>query len=70
MTGREHGVSMVGRISAGESRPKFTERERQVLSFVFEGLANRQIADRVVRQNPSRQKINNLATRVSPAVLV
>jgi two-component system nitrate/nitrite response regulator NarL len=29
------------------SRPKFTERERQVLSFVFEGLANKQIADRL-----------------------
>ena len=29
---------------AGESRAKLTERERQVLSFVFEGLANKQIA--------------------------
>jgi two-component system, NarL family, nitrate/nitrite response regulator NarL len=27
--------------------PKLTERERQVLSFVFEGLANKQIADRL-----------------------
>ena len=28
-------------------RPSLTERERQVLSFVFEGLANKQIADRL-----------------------
>ena len=28
-------------------RSKLTERERQVLSFVFEGLANKQIADRL-----------------------
>jgi two-component system nitrate/nitrite response regulator NarL len=34
-------------VSVGEPRPKFTERERQVLSFVFEGLANKQIADRL-----------------------
>jgi two-component system, NarL family, nitrate/nitrite response regulator NarL len=34
---------------AGEepSRAKLTERERRVLSFVFEGLANKQIADRL-----------------------
>ena len=30
-----------------QSRSKLTERERQVLSFVFEGLANKQIADRL-----------------------
>jgi two-component system, NarL family, nitrate/nitrite response regulator NarL len=29
------------------ARAKFTDRERQVLSFVFEGLANKQIADRL-----------------------
>jgi DNA-binding NarL/FixJ family response regulator len=33
--------------SADQRRLKFTERERQVLSFVFEGLANKQIADRL-----------------------
>jgi two-component system, NarL family, nitrate/nitrite response regulator NarL len=33
--------------SASPRRPKLTERERQVLSFVFEGLANKQIADRL-----------------------
>jgi two-component system nitrate/nitrite response regulator NarL len=32
---------------ANQRRSKFTERERQVLSFVFEGLANKQIADRL-----------------------
>ena len=34
-------------VSMSEPRPKFTERERQVLSFVFEGLASKQIADRL-----------------------
>jgi two-component system, NarL family, nitrate/nitrite response regulator NarL len=32
---------------ASPSRSKLTERERQVLSFVFEGLANKQVADRL-----------------------
>jgi two-component system, NarL family, nitrate/nitrite response regulator NarL len=30
-----------------EARTQLTDRERQVLSFVFEGLANKQIADRL-----------------------
>jgi two-component system, NarL family, nitrate/nitrite response regulator NarL len=30
-----------------QTRAKLTERERQVLAFVFEGLANKQIADRL-----------------------
>jgi len=33
--------------SANQRRPKLTERERQVLSFVFDGLANKQIADQL-----------------------
>lgn len=33
--------------SAGPNARSFTERERQVLSFVFEGLANKEIADRL-----------------------
>jgi two-component system nitrate/nitrite response regulator NarL len=33
--------------SADQRRSKLTERKRQVLSFVFEGLANKQIADRL-----------------------
>src|SRR5271155_440869 len=32
---------------ANQRRSKLTDRERQVLSFVFEGLANKQIADRL-----------------------
>jgi two-component system, NarL family, nitrate/nitrite response regulator NarL len=35
------------RSSDDQSRAKLTDRERQVLSFVFEGLANKQIADRL-----------------------
>jgi two-component system nitrate/nitrite response regulator NarL len=38
------GVEVPG---ANQRRPKLTERERQVLFFVFEGLANKQIADRL-----------------------
>ena len=35
-------------LPSADQRPsKLTERERQVLSFVFEGLANKQIADRL-----------------------
>jgi len=34
-------------VSVDEPRRKFTERGRQVLSLVFEGLANKQIADRL-----------------------
>lgn len=33
--------------SSGRTYSRLTERERQVLSFVFEGLANKQIADRL-----------------------
>ena len=33
--------------SADHTRSRLTERERLVLSFVFEGLANKQIADRL-----------------------
>jgi two-component system, NarL family, nitrate/nitrite response regulator NarL len=35
----EHGIS--------RRRTRLTERERRVLSFIFEGLANKQIADRL-----------------------
>jgi two-component system nitrate/nitrite response regulator NarL len=34
-------------IGAQRSSVRFTERERRVLSFVFEGLANKQIGDRL-----------------------
>jgi two-component system nitrate/nitrite response regulator NarL len=35
-------------VRSADQRPsKLTERERQVLSFVFEGLSNKQIADRL-----------------------
>ncbi len=33
--------------SANQRRPKLSEREMQVLSFVFDGLANKQIADQL-----------------------
>jgi two-component system, NarL family, nitrate/nitrite response regulator NarL len=34
-------------LNTQQSAVKFTERERRVLSFVFEGLANKQIGDRL-----------------------
>jgi DNA-binding NarL/FixJ family response regulator len=40
-------LESVGVRSAEQPPSKLTERERQVLSFVFEGLANKQIADRL-----------------------
>jgi two-component system nitrate/nitrite response regulator NarL len=40
-------LEQVEQPAANQRRSKLTERERQVLSFVFEGLANKQIADRL-----------------------
>jgi two-component system nitrate/nitrite response regulator NarL len=40
-------LEQVEQPAANQPRSKLTERERQVLSFVFEGLANKQIADRL-----------------------
>jgi two-component system nitrate/nitrite response regulator NarL len=34
-------------LSTQQATVRFTERERRVLSFVFEGLANKQIGDRL-----------------------
>jgi len=34
-------------VGLGHTRSQFTEREKQVISFVLEGLANKQIADRL-----------------------
>lgn len=34
-------------LSAQQTRARLTERERRVLSFIFEGLANKQIGDRL-----------------------
>jgi two-component system nitrate/nitrite response regulator NarL len=43
----KRALESTGAASANQRRSKLTERERQVLSFVFEGLANKQIADRL-----------------------
>jgi two-component system nitrate/nitrite response regulator NarL len=40
-------LEQVEQPAAHQRRSKLTKRERQVLSFVFEGLANKQIADRL-----------------------
>jgi DNA-binding NarL/FixJ family response regulator len=38
----------LGRVGSQESKAeRFTERERQVLSYVFEGLVNKEIAERI-----------------------
>src|SRR6266852_3273118 len=38
----------MGRVGSQESKAeRFTERERQVLSYVFEGLVNKEIAERI-----------------------
>jgi two-component system nitrate/nitrite response regulator NarL len=51
-------------VSVREARPKFTERERQVLSFVFEGLANKQIADRLeISETAVKASLQQLFTK-------
>jgi two-component system, NarL family, nitrate/nitrite response regulator NarL len=40
-------LEIVDTPAPAQIRPSITERERQVLFFVFEGLANKQIADRL-----------------------
>jgi two-component system, NarL family, nitrate/nitrite response regulator NarL len=40
-------LEQVGPHAPEPAHAKLTDRERQVLSFVFEGLANKQIADRL-----------------------
>jgi two-component system, NarL family, nitrate/nitrite response regulator NarL len=40
-------LESAGQISTQQRRPDLTEREAQVLSFILEGLANKQIGDRL-----------------------
>src|SRR5580693_825082 len=43
---------------------RFTERERRVLSFVFEGLANKQIADRLqISESAVKASLQQLFTK-------
>jgi two-component system, NarL family, nitrate/nitrite response regulator NarL len=47
-----------------QCRPRLTERERQVLSFVFEGLSNKQIADRLqVSETAVKASLQQLFTK-------
>jgi two-component system nitrate/nitrite response regulator NarL len=49
---------------ATRSRSKLTQRERQVLSFVFEGLANKQIADRLqISETAVKASLQQLFTK-------
>lgn len=50
--------------AANQGRSKLTERERQVLSFVFEGLANKQIADRLrISETAVKASLQQLFTK-------
>jgi|SRR5271165_16659 len=50
--------------AASQRRSKLTERERQVLSFVFEGLANKQIADRLqISETAVKASLQQLFTK-------
>ena len=40
-------LESVEQIGTRQTRTRLTERERRVLSLIFEGLANKQIADRL-----------------------
>jgi two-component system, NarL family, nitrate/nitrite response regulator NarL len=49
---------------ADQFRPRLTERERQVLSFVFEGLSNKQIAHRLqVSETAIKASLQQLFTK-------
>jgi two-component system nitrate/nitrite response regulator NarL len=49
---------------ADQRRSNLTERERQVLSFVFEGLANKQIADRLqISETAVKASLQQLFTK-------
>ncbi|HSY65576.1 MAG TPA: helix-turn-helix transcriptional regulator [Terriglobales bacterium] len=51
-------------ISAQRGGVRFTERERRVLSFVFEGLANKQIADRLqISESAGKASLQQLFTK-------
>jgi len=51
-------------LSADRRRTKLTERERQVLSFVFEGLANKHIADRLrISETAVKASLQQLFTK-------
>jgi two-component system nitrate/nitrite response regulator NarL len=51
-------------ISAQRGGVRFTERERRVLSFVFEGLANKQIADRLqISESAVKASLQQLFTK-------
>ena len=53
----------VGMSQSSGPRP-FTERERQVLSFVFEGLANKEIAERIgVSQGSIKSTLQQLFSK-------
>jgi len=41
------GLESADRIGEEQTRSRLTERERSVLSFIFEGLSNKQIGDRL-----------------------
>jgi two-component system nitrate/nitrite response regulator NarL len=51
-------------LSADQRRSKLTDRERQVLAFVFEGLANKQIADRLqISETAVKASLQQLFTK-------
>jgi two-component system nitrate/nitrite response regulator NarL len=54
-----------GEVPSGDQRrSKLTQRERQVLSFVFEGLANKQIADRLqISETAVKASLQQLCTK-------
>ena len=52
--------------STNQRRSTLTEREKQVLSFVFEGLANKQIADRLqISETAVKASYNNSSPKLA-----
>lgn len=51
-------------VEAHRNRTRLTERERRVLSFIFEGLANKQIADRLeISESAVKASLQQLFTK-------
>lgn len=51
-------------VGAHRNRTRLTERERRVLSFIFEGLANKQIADRLeISESAVKASLQQLFTK-------
>ena len=58
------GLESADRIGEEQTRARLTERERSVLSFIFEGLSNKQISDRLqISESAVKASLQQLFTK-------